>query len=78
MASANSEGSSSRPPVLTSDSRTDWALWQLSFLLSEIAQQAGRNNNEAEEKLTDKSGRLTEALPNILEVNSGPSLPGTG
>jgi hypothetical protein len=63
MAKSNSEGSSSRPPVLTNDSRTDWALWQLSFLLSEIAQQTGRNNNEAQEKLTDKSGRHTAALP---------------
>jgi hypothetical protein len=65
MARANSEGSSSRPPVLTSDSRTDWALWQLSFLLTEIAQQTSRNNNEAEEKLKDKSGRNTAALPNL-------------
>jgi hypothetical protein len=78
MARANSKGSSSRPPVLTNDSRTDWALWQLSFLLTEIAQQASRNNNEAEEKLADKSGRHPAALPNILEVKSGPSLPRTG
>jgi len=40
------EGLSTTRPVLTGDSRSDSALWQLSSILAEIAEQAIRSKND--------------------------------
>ncbi len=40
MASKSSLSIRQRPPELTGDPRTDWILWELSLILSDIARNA--------------------------------------
>ncbi len=57
MARRNSRGTeslSTTPPVLTGESRTDWALWEISAILAEIAKQAAGGKNHS-------GGEYTEA-----------------
>jgi hypothetical protein len=42
----NAENLSMTLPVLTGESRSDRALWQLSLILGEIAEQASRSKND--------------------------------
>jgi len=49
-------------PVLTGESRSDWALWQLSSVLAEIAEQAIRSESDSglsvEKKMRQKVNNM--------------------
>jgi hypothetical protein len=61
-------------PVLTGESRSDWALWQLSSILAEIAEQAIRSKNDggaSTEKQTRQktsSGQVFSLIENAGDV----------
>ena len=55
------------PPVLTGESRIDWALWQLSSILVEIAEHSSRrkddNGASAEKQTRQKMNNGKVFLP---------------
>ena len=58
----SAKSSSMTHPVLTGESRSDWALWQLSSILAEIAEQAIQSKKDggtsAEKKMQRKRSEV--------------------
>ena len=74
MNRGNAENLSMTPPVLTGESRSDRALWQLSLILGEIAEQANRSKNDGGVSIENQIRQRTsngQAFPLIEDVGDG-------
>ena len=74
MNRGNAENLSMTLPVLTGESRSDRALWQLSLILGEIAEQASRSKNDGGVSIENQIRQRTsngQVFPLIEDVGDG-------
>ena len=70
----NTDCLSTARPVLTGDSRIDQALWTLSFILADVANQSrNSSNNNSCTTITEHVGHRIKMIrpPSINETNDG-------